>query len=68
MPESILARVALELKYAIDPKTQDKILSIYTTVTGKKPTKRTNLLKWFLANFEFDGIDTWYHKERNLPN
>jgi hypothetical protein len=67
-PENILARVALELKFSIDPKTQEQISSLYSTVTGETPTKRTKLLDWFLANFEFDGIDTWYHRERRLPN
>lgn len=68
MPTSILARVALELKYSIDPSTKDQLSKLYSNVTGKPPNKRTNLLNWFLANFEFDGIDTWYHKDRRLPN
>lgn len=68
MPMGILARVALELKYSVDPTTKDKISTIYSNVTGKPPTKRMNLLNWFLTNFEFDGTDTWYYKDRNLPN
>lgn len=67
-PEAILAKVALELKYNIDYTTRDLISTLYKTTTGKIPKPNKNLLNWFLDNYEFDGTDTWYHKDRSLPN
>lgn len=67
-PDDCLVRFALELKYNTDIKTRDMIKTLYTKTTGKTPSPKKDLLKWFWQNFEFDGTDTWYHRDRALPN
>lgn len=62
--DSILAKVAIELKYNLDPATRKMIVSLYKTTTGKDPSPKKDLISWFLSNFEFDGTDTWHHKDR----
>lgn len=66
--EDILIDCALELKYTTDAGTRDQIKALYVGATGKLPKPRQNLLNWFRENYKFDGIDTWYHIGRSLPN
>jgi ferritin len=67
-PNEVIAKIALELKYDLEQDTRDKIAKLYEGATGKRSAKRTNLLKWFHENYEFDGTDTWYHKTRVLAH
>jgi hypothetical protein len=65
--QSIVANAALECNYKYDPATKAKLAALYQSVTGKTPSAKLNILRWFFETFEFnDTDDTWYHRERVL--
>lgn len=67
-PDDILMQAVLQIKYDTEKDTRDKIQKLYHHATGRRSSNRTNLLKWFYENYQFDGTDTWHHRDRVLSH